>query len=165
MKKFLLSIAVVMALQLAAYGADTSLMGMKSKLMDESKAVKGLIQTSTDAILVNNMWDSCVVAITQLDAYFYMLGIFNTIKRENVTANAVEYLTRWLDGMKKSNSLNIESLKSITYEIDPTTQAHIKILTGYFAELNSKIDGELDRVGILARATAGSAASTVAGKK
>jgi hypothetical protein len=125
---------------------DATLLDVSSKIFAESQTIKVLMTGSKDIVLMSSMWDSCVIAKTQLDAYFSMLGIFNTIKNENLTEETINYLVNWLDVMKKTNALNMKSLTGISPIYEPTTELHVKRLNGYFAELNYRIDGELKKI-------------------
>jgi hypothetical protein len=147
--KRLAAIVIILALCLAfgssAVAAPT-LLDMHNKILEESVAIKSLLSTSKDVYLINNMWDSCVLLISQLDAYFSMLGIFNTIKRENQSQTAVDYLIKWLEEIRRSNELNIKSLNTISDTIDPATKVHLENLKGYFADFNTNLNTELSKL-------------------
>lgn len=147
MKRMLFMIlALVVFLNLNAYALETNLFDIRNKLFEESKKIKLLVGTSQDLVLINSMWDSCIMAMSQLDAYFSMLGVFNTIKKENLTDVAVDYLANWLTEVKRTNELNIKSLDGVTVTMDPNTKPRMEKLKGYFMELNSQISSELNKI-------------------
>lgn len=150
MKKIVFIILTfVIFLSFNAYALNSTLINMRTKIFEESKDLKSVLTDSKDVVLVNSMWDSCIIAISQLDAYFNMLGIFNTIKKVNLKEDAINYLSGWLEGIKKTNKLNIKSLDAMTLSLQPKTKAHIVKLKDYFDKLNDQIDVELDKISIL----------------
>ncbi len=155
MKKILWSVlALVIGLSLNAHAqvAATGLMEIRSKILKESQEVKALLPDTKDVILVSSMLDSCVLTTSQLDAYFSQLGIFNTIKKGDVTAAAINFLEQWLNGIKNTNDLNIKSLNAVTQNIHARTQLHLERLTGYFTDLNTQIEQELAQLAALKKA-------------
>lgn len=152
MKKTLLVVfALVAGLSLNAHAQATAtgLMDIRTKLLTESQQVKALLKDTKDVILVSSMVDSCILTMAQLDAYFSQLGIFNTIKKDNVTTTAVGFLEQWLNGVKNTNELNIKSLNAVTQNIQAKTKLHLERLTGYFTDLNAQIDQELAQLAAL----------------
>jgi len=148
----LAAIILVLALCLivTAYAvAAPTFLDMRKRIFLESKAIKALLPASKDVYLINNMWDSCVLVMSQMDSYFSMLGIFNTIKRENQTQAAVDYLIAWLQEIRRANDLNIKSLNSISATIDAATKTHLDTLKEYFSELNGCINAELNKIALL----------------
>lgn len=166
MRKMAAALTMVMAIAAAAYGSGDTLLDARERFVKESTEVKALIQASKDALVVNSMYDACVVTVTQLDAYFYMLGIFDTIPKEAVSQSAVDYLLQWLAGVKQANRVSVGSLDAIVYDVSVETAGHIKKMKEYYTDLNAKIDGEIDKLGIIGRAaSAGKPAGASAGKK
>ncbi|MCX5702234.1 MAG: hypothetical protein NTW64_04575 [Candidatus Omnitrophica bacterium] len=143
---FFIVLALVFILNFSAYCLDTKLFDMRNKIFEESKKIKLLVGTSQDLVLINSMWDSCIMCMSQLDAYFSMLGVFNTIKKENLTEVAVDYLTNWLTEIKNTNELNIKSLDSVIVTMDPNTKPRMEKLKGYFKEVNNQINSELNKI-------------------
>jgi hypothetical protein len=142
----LLVVVVLLLLNVSAYAANVSFVSfldMRKKIFDESKAIKAELTSSKDMVLINSLWDSCVITIGQLDAYFSMLGIFNTIKKGALSGDAVDYLINWLKRIKDNNTLNITSLNAVTMKIEAKTKLHIDKLTNYFVDLNKRIDQEI----------------------
>ena len=103
------------------------------------------MNTSNDVVLLVSMFDSCLLVISQIDAYTYMLEIFNTIKNTQVDEKVFSYLGEWLLFMKRTSDLNIKSLDSVREPIEPNTKIQIARLRDYFNNLNKQIDGELSR--------------------
>jgi len=147
----LVVLTLVLGLSVNAHAQATGLMEVRNKVLTESREIKALLPATKDVILVSSMVDSCILTTSQLDAYFSMVGIFNTIKDKELAEDPVIYLTKWLEEMKKTNRLNIESLDSIAYKVEPTTKVHIGKLKDYFSHLNNLINGELVRVSALQR--------------
>lgn len=145
----LIVLALVGALNCDAHAQATDLMDVRSKLITESREIKALFPDTKDVILVSSMVDSCVLTISQLDAYFSQLGIFNTIKKDDVTPAAIHFLEQWLNGIKNTNDLNIKSLNAVTQDIQAKTKLHLERLTGYFTDLNTQIDQELAKLAAL----------------
>jgi len=134
-----------------AYAAEIPLLDMRNKIFRECREIQPLLRNSKDIIVVNSMWSSGIMTVSQLDAYFSMVGIFNTAKDKDLTEDPVIYLVKWLSEIKETNELNIRSLSSITYKVESTTKAHIGKLKGYFSSLNNLINAESVRVSALQR--------------
>ena len=155
MKKTLLIIFALIAglgLNAHAQATATGLMDIRDKVLKESREIKALFSDTKDVILVSSMVDSCILTTSQLDAYFSQLGIFNTIKKDDVTSAAVNFLEQWLNGIKNTNDLNIKSLNAVTQNIQAKTKLHLERLTGYFTDLNTQIDQELAQLAALKNA-------------
>ena len=150
MKRTLLIVfALVAGLSVNAHAQATGLMDIRNKLLAESQQVKALLKDTKDVILVSSMVDSCILTVSQLDAYFSQLGIFNTIKKDNVTPAAIGFLEQWLTGVKNTNDLNIKSLNAVTQNIQAKTKLHLERLTEYFTDLNAQVDQELAQLAAL----------------
>lgn len=134
------------------YALDNSFVNIRSKIFEEAKEIKALLTTSKDAILLSSMWDSCLMTIRELDAYFHMLGIFNTIKEQDLSEDAVIFLSRWLSEIKAGSELNIRILTESAYPTESQVAIHIARLKNYFGELNKKIDSELNKISLLREA-------------
>lgn len=135
------------------YALDNSFVDIRSKIFEEAKEIKALLTTSKDAILLSSMWDSCLMTIRELDAYFNMLGIFNTIKKQDLSEDAVIFLSRWLSEIKAGSELNIRILTESAYPTESQAAIHIARLKNYFGELNKKIDSELNIISLLREST------------
>ena len=130
---------------LNAYAMDAKIIELRNKIFEESKQIKSLLGNSKDVVLLTGMFDACLLTVSQIDAYTYMMGIFNTIKDTEVNEEAFKYLTEWLILMRTTSSLNIKSFDAVIQPIEPSTKPHIGILKDYFTNLNKKIDNELSR--------------------
>jgi hypothetical protein len=75
-----------------------------------------------------------------------MIGMYNTIKKEKLAKPALDYLIRWLGELKKTNDLNLRSLKTLTKKLDAKTKAHIDTIKTYFSDLNVEVIGELNKL-------------------
>lgn len=131
--------------------AEETLFDIRTKIFNESKELRPLVNSKRDAILANSMWDTCIIAVTQLDAYFSMLGILNTIENEGLTPVAVKYLTDWLKDIKLSGDANLAALNE-SVASDKTTKNHIKKMKALFKELNEMVDVELEKINIVIKA-------------
>jgi hypothetical protein len=148
-KKILLILVFFVLLTQSAYCLDTRLYDLRQKLFTQAQEIKQLVNRDNAAqylVLVSTMWDTCFVAITQLDAYFYILGIFNSIKKENITHPTIDFLSRWLKQTKDTDELNIQGLDGIKLPIDPMIRINMERLKRCFRELNSQIDKELTEI-------------------
>ena len=145
-----MALALAVVVSGIAFAAETNkLMDIRNKILVESQEVRSLLTKTKDVILVNSLWDSCVMAISQLDAYFSQLGIFNTIKKGEVTDTAIGFLVNWLSQIKRTNDLNIQSLSSVTQKVEAKTKLSVEKLKGYYAELNKQLDEELAKLAVL----------------
>ena len=127
------------------------LIAMRTKIFRQSEEIKPFLAGSRDAVLISSMWDSCLVTISQLDAYFFMIGILNTIQEKDITAQALDYIEKWLDNIKNTNDINIKSLNSVSYEVEPSTNVHMRKMKDMFGELNQAIENETKKIKILNR--------------
>lgn len=147
MKKLCFAVLILAVfLSFNAYALETRLLSMRNKVFDEAKQIKPLMANSKDVVLINSLLDSCMMTVNQLDAYFSMIGIFNTIKPQEITQDAIDYLISWLNGIKEGNELNIKSLNSLSGVNEQLTQTHVDKLKGYFAELNKNIDSDVGKL-------------------
>ena len=136
---------LVFSLTASAYAIDSKIIELRNKILEQSNQIKPLMNTSNDVVLLVSMFDSCLLVISQIDAYTYMLEIFNTIKNTQVDEKVFSYLGEWLLFMKRTSDLNIKSLDSVREPIEPNTKIQIARLRDYFNNLNKQIDGELSR--------------------
>ena len=144
---FFITLILIILGNFTIYGLGTDLLDMRNEIFQESKEIKPLLLTnSKDVILLNSMWDSCIMVIMQIDAYFSMIGIVNTIKEENLNEISVNYLIGWLNEIKKTNELNIRSLDSVPQEVAVSTRLRVQKLKVCLKELNELIAGESKNV-------------------
>lgn len=147
MKKIIFCVFILIVfLQLNAHSFDTGLLDIRNQIFDESKAMKPLIATSTDSVLLSSMWDSCLISIAHIDAYFFMLGIFNAIKDEDLSEETVGYLVTWLKRIKETNNINIRGFQDIAEITDDRIKIHIRTLKIYFDKLDNLLKSEIDKV-------------------
>jgi len=150
MKKIIaVTLVLILSLSVNAHALDTFLLEMRDKFFEESKEIKSLFAESQDIIVLNNMWDSCIVTMNQLGAYFFMIGIFNTIKAEDMTQEAIDYLKGWLDEVNKANTKNIAKLNSFAQKVDARTVLHVEKLKLLYIDLNNVIDAELKNISLI----------------
>jgi hypothetical protein len=128
-----------------AYAIDFQVFDMRNKLFEEAKEIRLLLPKSKDAVFLTAMFDSCIIATSQLDAYFSMLGIFESIKKRDLNDAPIDFIVNWLNEIKKTNEINIKMLTSVTQQIDSATRVHIKKLEAFFKELTGRINAELDK--------------------
>lgn len=134
-----------------AYAAEGNLLNLRNRIFTDSKNIKESLTGAKDAIIINSLFDSCVITMTQLDAYFSLLGMFNTLKKESSQGQAINYLTGWLNEIKKTNELNIKSLDTIQEPIEAQTKLSIQKLRVYYTDLNKSIENELNKFSILGK--------------
>ncbi len=151
-KKILILLILLLFFSVSSYALENGLFEMRNKISTESKQIKALLLKSKDMVLISSMWDSCIMTMTQLDAYFYMVGIFNTVKIEDSQEDVTNYLTNWLKIIKDTSQLNIKSLNAVTQTLEPKTKVYKERLKKVFTELDKVIDVELGRVSLLKRA-------------
>ncbi len=137
-----------------AFAFDSvTLVGIRNSLFEETRVITPLLADSKDVILLNNMWNMCVVAITQVDAYFSMLNLFNAIENNKKSYAAIDQLTSWLNQIKSVNVSNIKSLEAET--IEEKTLIQVRKIRGYFAMLNRQVDIDLLRISMVKKSLEG----------
>lgn len=152
MKKIFFVAVLVLALSAQSlYAFDTTLRDIRTEVYTESNEIKALMRKTRDPVLVSSIYDSCLITITQLDAYFHMLNIFNTIERKNLKQEALDSLMTWLVTTKNMNDLNIMSLGDTTQAFDRDTKTHMKKLKKIYSRLNEKIDAERKKIDSIKR--------------
>ncbi len=149
-KSIFIVLAMFVFFSVNSYASESGLFEMRDKISADSKQIKPLLLESKDMVLMSSMWDSCVMTMTQLDAYFYMAGIFNSVKNPNEAT--VNYLINWLKIIKSTVELNIKSLAVETKTLEPKTKVYKEKLKSDFGELIKQIDSELSRVSLLKKA-------------
>jgi len=146
MKKIISTVLLLFIFSsLSAYAMDAKIIELRNKFFEESKQIKPLLGNSKDVVLLTGMVDACLLTVSQIDAYTYMMGIFNTIKDTQVDEGALKYLTEWLILMRATNNLNLKSFDAVAQPVESSTKPHMAILRDYFVNLNKKIDNELSR--------------------
>jgi len=132
-----------------AYAEGIKLIEVRNEIFKTSQEIKQNLSYSKDPILLNSMWDSCIIAVTQLDAYFSMAGLFDNIKKEDLDKNSFRYLISWLDNIKKTNELNIKILDTAATTFDQKTKVYISRLRNNFIEINADVLEERTRISLL----------------
>ena len=128
------------------YPLGVTLLDVRNGIFEESSQLKSLLADSKDPGVIVTMWNSCIITVNQLNAYFYMLGVFDALKTETLNDDPTIYLVGWLNEMKKTNETNIKSLDSAPSSVEQKTKVHLEKLKSYFLELNNRIDTELKKI-------------------
>lgn len=128
---------------------DNPLVSMRARFIQESNNIRLMLKNSRDVVLLTSLWDSCFIAASQLDAYFYLIGIFEIIKQEERTEVAINYLLNWLNEIKQTNASNIRSLNSAQEALDKTTNVIVKRMKLHISDLDKIIDAEINKLTIL----------------
>lgn len=151
MKRIAVVIAAVFCLLIVqnALALDTKLFEMRSRLLEESRQLKGLIPDSKDAIVLISLWDSCLMTITQLNAYFNMLSLFNSIPKDSLTREATATLTAWLLEIKTAANLHVQNMDNAAETVDEATRAHLGRLKAYFTDLGKRVEAEMNKVSLI----------------
>jgi hypothetical protein len=147
MKKIICTIIMLFLFSsVSVYPLGVSLLDIRNGIFTESNELKLLLANSQDPGVIVTMWSSCIITVNQLNAYFYILGIFDALKTETLSEDPTIYLISWLTEMKRTNEANIKSLESVPSSIEQRTRSHLQKLKNYFSELNSRIDTELKNI-------------------
>jgi uncharacterized protein YcfL len=147
MKKiFFLALTLLLIWSCSAQALNTTLIDARNEILKNAEEIKNYFATTRDPLLLNSMWDSSIMAVSQLDAYFSMLGIFNTIKKENLQDSSINYLVNWLNQLKATTDLNIKSLEVIKSTADARSKVFVSKLKNTFNDLKARIDKELQIV-------------------
>jgi hypothetical protein len=133
-----------------AFAQESSVLDSKRDFNSEAGIIKLAMQNSKDVILLSSLWDSCILTMNQIDAYVSLLGIFNTIKKEDTTLDSLKYLENWISQMKSTGDLNIKLLTGII-PIEPLSNNYIQKLKAFYTDLNKTLDGELAKVTAIKR--------------
>lgn len=153
MKAKLIVILVLFVIcSLRSYALDTMLFDIRNTFFKESKEIKALMSPqSQETALITSLWDTCILTITQIDAYFSMLGVFNSVKEKNLNKTSTDVLMSWLNEIKRTNDLNLENLNSLQLPEKSRLQSSVERLKIYFSELNGIIGMELKKVDAVKR--------------
>jgi hypothetical protein len=147
MKKIIfLVLSLVLFWNFTAEALEPNLIDARNEILKNAQEMKTYFSASRDPILLNSLWDSSIMAVSQLDAYFSMLGIFNTIKKDNLDEAAFGYLIKWLNQLKDATDLNIKSLESINKTTDARSKVFALKLKDIFESLKVRLNKELQRV-------------------
>lgn len=150
MRRIAFIVAALLILSAASsYAFESKLLSVYNQFFEESKNIKALLSGTQDILMMNSLWDSCVITMTQLEGYFFMLSIFNTINEGQPQEPSLNYLSDWLNKIKKTDDLSIKSLDSFQPPADQNTQLHMSTLKVYYKKLNGEIDKEIENLSIL----------------
>ena len=141
----------VILFTLNSYAQEFPIFEMRNKIFQESKEIVSMIDKTKNPVLITSMWDTCTIVITQIDAYFSMLGVFNSVKKEDQNKKSVDYLLNWLNEMQRTNQLNIKSLNSVRVPLDAMERVRIQRLTDIFLKLSKVIEEELTKLNLIKR--------------
>ena len=134
MKKIVFILAaLLLTMTTCAHAADFRIFELRNKIFEESKQIKALMPTSKESFILLVLFDSCVLTASQIDAYFSMMRIVNTIRSENLSKEAIDSLIAWLEEMKKGNEINFRMLDDASIAAKADTKAHIAKLREYYA--------------------------------
>ena len=146
-KSFVIGLVIACLLAGSAQALEFKIFDMRNKIYLESQEIKALLPKSKDAVVIINMFDSCIISMTQMDAYFSMIGIFETIKADDARQQALDLLLAWLTEIKRANDLNIKSFLNVANQpVEKSTGVHIKKLVTMYTELNTRISEEINKV-------------------
>jgi hypothetical protein len=139
-------------LSVDSFAANNSLTSINTRLMQESSNLKSMFKNSRDVVLLTTMWDSYFIARTQLDAYFYMVSLFESVKKSAVTEVSVDYLLNWLGEIRKTNAANITTLNAAATVIDQATKSAVDRMKANISDMNNAVDKEISRLNSLKEA-------------
>jgi len=134
------------------YALDIKLLDLRDKIFKEANQIKQNIgPKNQDFVLLSGLFDSCILAVHQIDAYFYMVGIFELIRKEDVNKTSFNFLFSWLNIMRKTNNLNLQSVENAGLPTEGETKNYLMRIKSYFNELDKQITQEQERLNILMR--------------
>ena len=136
-------------LNLNASALDFKIFEMRNKLFETSQEIKKLMPQSNDSVLLISMFDSCILTMTQIDAYYSMLGIFDRVRKEDLNNTTLDFMIGWLTETRKTNEINIKNLSSISSPIEKSTKMYSDKLRSDFNDLNKILDNELNKLSII----------------
>jgi hypothetical protein len=125
---------------------DFKIFDARNKIFEESKKIQSMMGASKDALVLSSMFDACALASSQIDAYFSMLSIYNSIKKKDLNQQPVDSLISWLKEMKMTNEINVNNLSTVSDHLESGSKASLARLKSYFEELNKLISVELNKV-------------------
>ena len=128
-----------------AYALDFKIVNMRDNIFEQSKAIKALMDPKyKNNTLLISMFDSCLSAVMQLDAYFSMLGIYESMGKAGSSDEAIKFIASWLNQIKSTNAISIQNLDAVT-KPEPKIKLEIKKLKDNLVSLNALIDAELNK--------------------
>jgi hypothetical protein len=149
MRKLILIFMIAASCVVNAYALDFKIVNLRGSIFDQSAQIKGMITPKNkDGVTLTVMFDSCMLAATQLDAYLSMLGIFETLSDSKNSEDAIKFIISWLDSTKESNTLSIKNLDALM-KVEKKTKEQADKLQATFVSFNTLIDGELRKLNAL----------------
>jgi len=121
----------------------------RSWFLEETQNLKKIMPRSRDAILINDLWYSCLMTITQIDAYYMMMAIYDTIPKDKVTEDAAGFIISWLTSIRNINDLNIKTLNAMDDPVDLKTTKHVDQMKVGYEKLNGLIEVEIDKLTVV----------------
>ncbi|MFA5157307.1 MAG: hypothetical protein WC532_08030 [Candidatus Omnitrophota bacterium] len=132
-----------------AYALDSKIVDLRDQVLGQAQEIRGLMTPKTkDSVVLTAMFDSCILTATQLDAYFSMLGIFETLTKKDSGESAIKFITAWLGTVKNSNKLGISNLDAFK-PAEKKIKEQVKKLKDSFVALDGLIDVELRKFSAL----------------
>ena len=93
-KKLLLTVMLLVFCTVTTYATDFRIFEVRNKLFQESKDMKELLPITKDQFAVLMLFNTATTVVSQIDAYFAMMGIFNAVRRQDLDKETVGYLSR-----------------------------------------------------------------------
>ena len=144
---FLLLAAVLVTFN--AYALDFKILNMRNQLFEQSRDIKALMAAkSRDSMVLVSLFNSCLMTVTELDAYFSMLGVFEALSKPGISNDAAKFIVSWLKGIKNTTTLNLDSL-GVLLPAEPRTKTEVKKLQDNLTSLSNLVDVELGKFIIL----------------
>ncbi len=146
MRKILFLLVFFITFFASASYAQVSEFGVvRRNLVDKSQTFREYLGQTQDVVITSSMWDSCVLAVSQIDAYYAMVGIIQAAEAvEN--KEAAFYLIDWLERIKRTNVANLRSLSNTGQAAEEKTVEYMKKLYRYFSEFNEYVEQELKKI-------------------
>jgi 2C-methyl-D-erythritol 2,4-cyclodiphosphate synthase len=150
MKKIILMTVCALCVHAQVFAFDTRLLNARNKIFEQAKELQALLSSTEDPVAVVSLWDTCIMTATQLNAYFYLVGMYESVSEP--TADSVTYLKSWLQEVRRTAQLNIRNLSSTVSITQPATREHLSRVKASLAELSLLLERELDKVARLEKA-------------
>jgi hypothetical protein len=154
MKKVIPLLIVGIFFTCNALALDLKMLDIRQKIFVLSQEIKDNVPKTKDSYAMQAMFNSCLMTASQLDAYFHMVGVFDTIKKENLSTTAVDFLTAWLQQIQKTNQLNLNTFNTIISSVEPATKKYVERVRLTFSDLGGIIVEELNKVNALKKSIA-----------
>ena len=108
-----------------------------------------VLADSQDPVMIISLWDTCVVTVTKINAYFYMLGIFEAVKEAEQSSRAVDYLLIWLNETRRTNKTAIDQLAQPAQVTEEATDMYRAKISEYLSQLDTQLEKEIRKVTVL----------------